>query len=84
MAWVYCEYISSLPLATAGGRDELIQGHLRIVGRIAGQIAWKRCPKSFGIWAKECAPHLSHVDLVHELTAFGVFGVRIGALAKEE
>jgi hypothetical protein len=49
----------------------LIERHLPIVGNIAGQIAWKRCPKSFGIWAKEASPHLSHVALVHELAAIG-------------
>lgn len=69
---VYDEYINSLPLAELGAsRDELIEKHLRIVGPIAGQIAWRRTPHSFGIWAKECQPNLSHVGLVHELTAMG-------------
>jgi len=62
---VYDEYINSLPLAELGAsRDELIEKHLRIVGPIAGQIAWRRSPHSFGIWAKECQPNLSHVGLV--------------------
>ena len=77
---VYEEYINSLPPAELGAsRDELIERHLRIVGPIAGQIAWKRRPKSFGIWSKEAADHLSHVALVHELAAFGVFGLFIAA-----
>jgi DNA-directed RNA polymerase, sigma subunit (sigma70/sigma32) len=66
---VYDEYINSLP--PGAGRGELIEKHLRIVGPIAGQIAWRRTPHSFGIWAKECQPNLSHVGLVHELTAMG-------------
>jgi hypothetical protein len=77
---VYEEYISSLPPVEPGAtRDELIERHLRILGPIAGQIAWKRCPKSFGIWVKECQANLSHVGLVHELAAFGVFGLVIAA-----
>jgi hypothetical protein len=77
---VYEQYINSLPFAEPGaGRDALVERHLRILGDIAGRIAWKRCPKSCGIWAKEAAPHLSHVGLVHELAAFGVFGLLIAA-----
>ena len=77
---VYEEYINSLPPAELGtSRDVLIERHLRIVGRIAGQIAWRRTPHSFGIWAKECQPNLSHVGLVYELTAFGVLGLIIAA-----
>ena len=77
---VYEEYINSLtdaePRAT---KAELIESHLHILGPIAGQIAWKRCPKSFGIWAKECQPSLSHIGLVHELAAFGVLGLIVAA-----
>jgi hypothetical protein len=77
---VYDEYVNSLPLAKLGaGRDELIEKHLRIVGPIAGQIAWKRTAHSFGIWSKECQPNLSHVGLVHELTAMGNLGLFIAA-----
>jgi hypothetical protein len=50
---VYEEYISLLPWADLETRkDGLIEAHLRIVPKIAGRIAWKRCPKSFGIWAR--------------------------------
>jgi hypothetical protein len=76
---VYDEYINSLPLAKLGARDELIEKHLRIVGPIAGQIAWRRAPHSFGIWSKEYSPNLSHVGLVHELTAMGNLGLFIAA-----
>jgi DNA-directed RNA polymerase sigma subunit (sigma70/sigma32) len=77
---VYDEYINSLPPAEPGAnRDELIERHLRIVGPIAGKIAWRRTPHSFGIWAKECAPHLSHVGLVHELTAMGNLALFVAA-----
>jgi hypothetical protein len=77
---VYEQYINSLPPVELGARrDELIERHLHILGPIAGQIAWKRCPKSCGVWSKEAAPHLSHVGLVYELAAFGVFGLLIAA-----
>ena len=77
---VYKQYINSLPPVELGAtRDELIQQHLGILRPIAGRIAWRRCPKSCGIWSKEAAPHLSHVGLVHELAAFGVFGLLIAA-----
>jgi DNA-directed RNA polymerase sigma subunit (sigma70/sigma32) len=72
---VYEEYIGSLP--KAGG--ELIERHLRIVPAIAGRIAWKRCPGSFGVWAKEAQPSLSHVGLVYELTALGNLALFIAA-----
>jgi hypothetical protein len=77
---VYEGYVNSLPHAEPGAaRDELIERHLRILGPIAGHIAWKRCPKSFGMWSKECQPNLSHVGLVYELAAFDVFGLFIAA-----
>jgi hypothetical protein len=75
---VYKEYINSLPPVGPGAtRDELIERHLRIVGPIAGQIAWLQTPHSFGIWAKES--HQSHVGLVHELTAIGNLALFIAA-----
>ena len=73
---VYEQYINSLPPVELGAH-ELIEQHLGILRPIAGKIAWKRCPKSCGIWVKEAA--LSHVGLVHELAAFGVFGLFIAA-----
>jgi hypothetical protein len=77
---VFEEYIASLPPVEAGAtRDELIERHLRILGRIAGRIAWKRCPKSFGIWSKEAQDNLSHVGLVYELRAFGTLGLFVAA-----
>jgi hypothetical protein len=77
---VYETYIASLPPVKPGAsRDELIVHHLRIVGDIAGQIAWKRCPKSFGIWRNEAAPHLSLVGLVYELSAIGTLAMFIAA-----
>jgi Sigma-70 region 2 len=76
---VFEEYVNSLPPVELGAsRDELIERHLRIVGPIAGQIAWKRTPHSFGIWAKE-SPILRHVGLVHELTAIGNLALFIAA-----
>jgi hypothetical protein len=77
---VYEEYINSLPLAELrASRDELIERHLRIVGPIAGKIAWKRTPHSFGIWARESDPSESHVSMVHELTAMGNFVLFVAA-----
>ena len=77
---VFETYINSLPPVPPGAsRDELIEHHLRVVGDIAGQIAWKRCPKSFGIWSKEAQPSLSHVGLVYELSAFATLAMFIAA-----
>ena len=61
---VYERYINSLTHAEPGAtKAELIESHLHILRPIAGRIAWKRCPKSFGIWAKEgpgADRHASH------------------------
>ena len=77
---VYVKYIAKLPFAEIGAdRDTIIEAHLRIVGDIAGQIVWKRCPKSFGIWNSEAQPSRSHVALVREVAAFGVLGLFVAA-----
>ena len=54
--------------------DILIECHLRIVGPIAGQIARKRFPATFGAVRN---PHArdGHDDLVHELIATGNLGL---------
>ena len=59
--------------------NDLIEAHLRIVPKIAGKIAWKRFPKSFGIWAKEARANIDRVGLVYELTAMGNLGLFIAA-----
>ena len=82
---VYERYINSLTHAEPGAtKAELIESHLHILRPIAGRIAWKRCPKSFGIWAKEGPgpigmPRTSLVHLVYELAAFGAFGLILAA-----
>lgn len=78
---VYEEYVALLAKHDARPltNQTLIERHLSIVPKIAGQIAWKRCPKSLGVWAKEAAPNQSHVGLVYELTAFGNLGLFIAA-----
>jgi hypothetical protein len=77
---VYERYIRTLPkVGPDAGKLELIEAHLRIVPDIAGRIAWRRCPYSFGIWANEAKPTLSHVGLVYELTAMGNLGLLIAA-----
>ena len=55
-------------------RNILIECHLRIVGPIAGQIARKRFPATFGAVPN---PHAKdgHADLIHELIATGNLGL---------
>ena len=88
---VYETYIDLLPPAELGAsRDELIERHLRILRPIAGQIVWKRfpiksderlnravlmVPKTWREGHEGACP----AALVHELAAFGVFGLFIAA-----
>ena len=83
----YERYLDLLPPATLEAirrlerqarRDLLVEAHLGILRPIAGRIAYKRAPHSFGIWSKE-SNRAPHVSLVHELAAFGVFGLLIAA-----
>ena len=81
---IYRSYVEGLPKLDAvteadpgsGGaefhRNILIESCLRIVGPIAGQIAKRRFPATFGP-----NPHASdgHADLVHELIATGNLGL---------
>jgi len=77
------QYVNHLPYADVqASRDDLIERHLRIVAPIAGKLAWQRCPnplRCFGIWGRECLPSLSHIGLIHELTAVGTLGLFIAA-----
>ena len=54
---VYEEYINSLPPVGLGtSRGELKGRHLRIVGPIAGQIAWRRTSHSFEFGPRNASP----------------------------
>ena len=68
---VYRLYVEHLPKLC---RDDLIESHLRIVGPIAGQIARRRFPATFGMVDN---PHAKdgHEDLIHELIATGNLGL---------
>ena len=63
----YEQYVNALPL---GG--PLVEAHLRIVLKIAGQIAHRRFPTKFG--ANQAARDGQN-DIIHELAATGVLGL---------
>jgi RNA polymerase sigma factor (sigma-70 family) len=83
---VYRLYVEELPKPVAAFqaaigrcgcefcRNVLIECHLRIVGPIAGQIARRRFPSTFGSVPNSHARD-GHADLVHELIATGNLGL---------